>query len=261
MARFLIYMAIVAAGVSLGGWVVARRIRSLRARRRLVDRYREVFQVPKERLLELHGDFRKQLEVAVEQDGGSTLWMLPSFVLDLPNGTEAGDFYAIDVGGTNLRVMFCRLGEEKGKVEVEERVDMVVPEVRKKGTSRDLFDFIATCLKSFVQKTGRLPSDGARLPVGFCFSFPLDKFSPKSGVLLHWTKGYECEGGIGKDASAMLEEAFDRVGLPAEVHVILNDTIGVLAAGRYEDDRTDIGVILGTGTNAACVGQNLHTAM
>jgi len=149
--------------------------------------------------------------------------------------------------------MYCRLAKEKGKVEVEERVDMVVPEVKKKGSSRDLFDFIATCLKSFVLKTGRLPSNGARLPVGFCFSFPLDKSSPKSGVLLHWTKGYECGEAIGRDASALLEDAFERVGLPAEVHVILNDTIGVLAAGRYEDDQTDIGVILGTGTNAACV--------
>ena len=36
--------------------------------------------------------------------------------------------------------------------------------------------------------SGRMPSDGSKIPVGFCFSFPMDKLSPKSGILLHWTK-------------------------------------------------------------------------
>jgi hexokinase len=43
--------------------------------------------------------------------------MLPSFVDVLPSGHERGDCYAIDLGGTNLRVAHVRLGEDRGSTE------------------------------------------------------------------------------------------------------------------------------------------------
>jgi len=46
---------------------------------------------------------------------------------------------------------------------------------------------------------------------------------------------------------------FTDTGLKAKIRVICNDSLAVLAAGRYQDPRTEIGVVLGTGTNAACV--------
>ncbi|KAK5966319.1 hypothetical protein GCK32_022409, partial [Trichostrongylus colubriformis] len=39
----------------------------------------------------------------------SSLAMLPSFVPELPDGTERGNFVALDLGGTNLRVMIVEL--------------------------------------------------------------------------------------------------------------------------------------------------------
>jgi len=38
-----------------------------------------------------------------------------------------------------------------------------------------------------------------------------------------------------------------RVGQPASVKVVLNDTVAVLAASCYLDSATRIGIILGTG--------------
>jgi hexokinase len=35
--------------------------------------------------------------------------MLPSYVRSVPNGTEKGDFLALDLGGTNFRVLLIRL--------------------------------------------------------------------------------------------------------------------------------------------------------
>ncbi len=35
--------------------------------------------------------------------------MLPSFVRSVPNGTEKGNFLALDLGGTNFRVLLIRL--------------------------------------------------------------------------------------------------------------------------------------------------------
>lgn len=46
--------------------------------------------------------------------------MLPSFVRAVPNGTERGDFLALDLGGTNFRVLLIKLkgdvAEMTGKV-------------------------------------------------------------------------------------------------------------------------------------------------
>ncbi|VDK75569.1 unnamed protein product [Gongylonema pulchrum] len=37
--------------------------------------------------------------------------MLPSFVRAVPNGTERGNFLALDLGGTNFRVLLIKLKE------------------------------------------------------------------------------------------------------------------------------------------------------
>ncbi|KAJ1356729.1 Hexokinase-1 [Parelaphostrongylus tenuis] len=46
--------------------------------------------------------------------------MIPSFVRGIPNGSETGDFLALDLGGTNFRVLLIRLkgseAEMKGKI-------------------------------------------------------------------------------------------------------------------------------------------------
>ncbi|EJW74181.1 hypothetical protein WUBG_14911, partial [Wuchereria bancrofti] len=50
----------------------------------------------------------------------SCLKMLPSFIRAVPNGTERGDFLALDLGGTNFRVLLIKLkgdvAEMTGKV-------------------------------------------------------------------------------------------------------------------------------------------------
>lgn len=39
--------------------------------------------------------------------------MLPSYVRAVPNGTEHGDFLALDLGGTNFRVLLIKLSGNK----------------------------------------------------------------------------------------------------------------------------------------------------
>ena len=52
----------------------------------------------------------------------------------------------------------------------------------------------------------------------------------------------------------MLSAAFARAGAPAaRVVALLNDSVGTLAGGRYSDQDVELGVILGTGTNASYV--------
>ena len=59
--------------------------------------------------------------------------------------------------------------------------------------------------------------------------------------------GFELTGAVGEDLVRLLAEAFRRRKLPVQVKVLINDAPGVMAAGRYMNPSTMIGVILGTG--------------
>ena len=58
---------------------------------------------------------------------------------------------------------------------------------------QDLFDFVATSLKEFVEKEDNKDSDCPpvrRRELGFTFSFPVKQTSVSSGILMKWTKGF-----------------------------------------------------------------------
>lgn len=60
---------------------------------------------------------------------------------------------------------------------------------------QDLFDFIASSLKEFVEREGDISelSLDRRRELGFTFSFPVKQMSVSSGTLLKWTKGFSIE--------------------------------------------------------------------
>lgn len=68
-------------------------------------------------------------------------------------GEETGSYYAIDLGGTNFRLMYCKFGSRSGEVQQEEKTEVPIPQDRKRGSAQQLFDYIGTSLKDFVLKT------------------------------------------------------------------------------------------------------------
>ena len=48
------------------------------------------------------------------------------------------------------------------------------------------------------------------ITVGFCFSFPVQHLSIKSGKIIKWTKGFQNEGAVNCDPVALLRTAFRR---------------------------------------------------
>jgi hexokinase len=60
---------------------------------------------------------------------------------------------------------------------------------------QDLFDFIASTLKQFVEKeeSGSEPSSVRARELGLTFSFPVKQLSIRSGILMKWTKGFAIE--------------------------------------------------------------------
>ena len=117
---------------------------------------------------------------------------------------------------------------------------------------QQLFDHLAACIADFVSEKPDLL--GARLPLGFTFSYPCLQRAIDTAWLVTWTKSYDCPDAIGKDATTLLREAIDRRGdLNVDVVAILNDTTGTLVKGAYLKQDCAIAMILGSGFNAAYI--------
>ncbi|XP_075647378.1 hexokinase-1-like isoform X1 [Castanea sativa] len=180
-------------------------------------------------------------------DDGSSFCVFPIF------RDEKGLFYALDLGGTNFRVLRVQLGG--GAVVNQEVSEVSIPLDLMVGTSEALFDFIAAELAKFVDQEGpdfQLPP-GRQRELGFTFSFPVMQTSIASGNLIKWTKGFSIDDTVGQDVVAELTRAMERKGLDMRVSALVNDTVGTLAGGRYSNKDVVAAVILGTGTNAAYV--------
>ncbi|XP_026397284.1 hexokinase-1-like [Papaver somniferum] len=196
-----------------------------------------------------------EMHAGLASEGGSKLKMLNSYVNHLPTGDEHGLFYALDLGGTNFRVLRVQLGGRDGRVVKQEFTEVSIPHELMTATSNKLFDFIAKELARFIATEGQgffLPH-GCRRELGFTFSFPVKQLSIASGTLIRWTKGFSIDDAVDKDVVVELSEALHRQGIDMRVAALVNDTIGTLAGGKYFNNDVAAAVILGTGTNAAYV--------
>ncbi|KAG2452945.1 hypothetical protein HYH02_002282 [Chlamydomonas schloesseri] len=223
---------------------------------KLLKRYKDQLIPSAERLAELEVEFQQQMKEGLAKQiavDGKHMMMLPTYVTRLPDGTETGECFALDLGGTNFRVMHVRLGSGRGQVEACDVQEVALPREVYEGSGQQLFDFLATTLRDFIWRHSAAGNKAVQPVLGFCFSFAVEQSGLASGKLLDWTKGFKCSGVVGHDPVKLLSAALERAGCPCRVLALLNDTVGVLAAQRYLDHHTDIGVIIGTGTNACYV--------
>ncbi|EKF30554.1 hexokinase, putative [Trypanosoma cruzi marinkellei] len=177
----------------------------------------------------------------------STLRMLPSYVYKTDSAKATGVFYALDLGGTNFRVL--RVTCKEGRV--ADRVDakFVIPQQALQGTAEDLFGFIAQSVKKMMEQ--KAPEDLNRtVPLGFTFSFPTEQKGVDHGFLIKWTKGFSTRGVEGKDVVELLQKALKRMQVKVKVVALCNDTVGTLITNYFFDPDTQVGVIIGTGSNA-----------
>ncbi|KAI6041472.1 hexokinase [Pisolithus marmoratus] len=196
--------------------------------------------------------------------------MIPTWVFGWPTGKETGDYLALDLGGTNLRVCLVTLQGE-GKFEITQ-TKYRLSEEQKQDDGQKLFDFCAECLQTFIESnTGDGPGQlrpGQLLPLGFTFSYPCTSVSCifetaailsglhrqeriDHGELIRWTKGFGAPNTEGRDVAGMFKKSLEKYQLPVELTALINDTTGTLIASHYVNPRTQIAVIFGTGCNAA----------
>ncbi|XP_046851695.1 hexokinase-2-like isoform X2 [Xenia sp. Carnegie-2017] len=175
----------------------------------------------------------------------SSIAMLVTYVRNTPSGKESGDFLALDLGGTNFRVLLISI--EQNHITMDSKV-MPMSKDLMTSDAVTLFDYIAECICNFVKEKN---VQDKVLPLGFTFSFPVKMLSLTSGVLVKWTKGFTASGVENKDVVVLLKEALLRKKeYMIEIVGLVNDTTGTLMSCAWEDQEVTIGLILGTGTNA-----------
>lgn len=171
-----------------------------------------------------------------------------TFIPCLLDGSESGKYLGLDLGGTNFRVLLITL--EKGRMVDEVISYYTVAEHLRLGPGENLFHFLAECILDFlnVQKLSKTEE----FNLGFTFSFPMTQQGLDVGLLVNWTKSFNCPGVVGKDVVGMLNKSLADVGVTnVKVVAIINDTTGTLVAGSHDYPDTAIGLILGTGTNGS----------
>ncbi|KAG4072641.1 hypothetical protein HA402_004730 [Bradysia odoriphaga] len=208
----------------------------------------EEFQISDSTMLRLMDLILKELNKGLSKKGNADadLKCFITYIKDLPNGTERGKFLALDLGGTNFRVLLIHLKSEND-VEMQSKI-YAVPQAIMLGPGNELFDHIANCLADFMVEHNVI---NERLSLGFTFSFPLLQLGLTKGLLVKWTKGFNCSEVAGEDVVKLLKDAIKRRGdIQIDVCAILNDTTGTLMSCAWKNHNCRIALIVGTGTNA-----------
>uniref|UniRef100_A0A4W3GYZ8 hexokinase n=1 Tax=Callorhinchus milii TaxID=7868 RepID=A0A4W3GYZ8_CALMI len=222
----------------------------LAAQRVQINKVLSPFIISEEQLVDIQNRMRKEMEMGLKAETHemSSIAMLPSFVRALPDGSERGNFLALDLGGTNFRVLMVNISSpEEGGIEMKSEI-YSIPQNVMQGAGEQLFDHIVDCIIDFLQK---LNMEEGSLPLGFTFSFPCKQTRLDEGYLMHWTKGFSATDVVGNNVVELLRMAISRkqtFGL--DVIALVNDTVGTMMACAYEDPKCEIGLIVGTGTNA-----------
>ncbi|KAG6941283.1 hexokinase 3, partial [Chelydra serpentina] len=221
----------------------------LAAQRRQVNQTLAPLQLSPDALGKVQALLRREMELGLKQEthATSSVRMLPTYIRATPDGSERGDFLALDLGGTNFRVLLVKVGsQEQGGVQIVSEVYSIPPQVAL-GPGSQLFDHIVECIADFQTKQGMM---GQTLPLGFTFSFPCQQTSLDQGILLSWTKGFNASGCVGQDVVQLLREAVKRKNhFALDVVAIVNDTAGTMMSCGYDDPSCEVGLIVGTGTN------------
>ncbi|KAI1260212.1 hexokinase-1 [Xylariaceae sp. FL1019] len=197
---------------------------------------------------DLKAQFRERLQTHPE-------CMLPSFNHLLPTGKEIGQYLALDVGGSTLRVALVELRGRETTGRESEIVRMnsfkITPVIKQlKGLA--FFDWMATRINEVINADGGSYTAEETIPMGLAWSFPVEQVSMGGGLLMGMGKGFlATEGLLGQDLGEIIKFACSKQGLNVQLESIINDSSATLLSQAYTHAATRFGLILGTGTNIA----------
>lgn len=207
----------------------------------IITRVRTQLDLSTSKLQEMQTYLLEEMLQGLTDEENANIKMLLSYV-DRKETTDLnGSFYALDLGGTNFRVL--KLTLRNGDIVKNSMKKFKIPTEYMTGTSDQLFGFIADSVASVADR-----NESAKL--GFTFSFPMKQERINHGRLITWTKGFCTSGVEGKNVVELLQKEFDSRGIQLEIAALCNDTVGTLVREYFNDNKAQVGVILGTGSNA-----------
>lgn len=194
-----------------------------------------------EQLCSISQQFDYELNCSLSGLTEKSMQVYPTFIHQVPDGNEHGHYLALDLGGTNFRVLLIELQGHRQSHVVTETYSISQELMQSEG--RKLFDYIALCVFNFVKQQGLL---ALHFKLGFTFSFPCHQSSLKKALLSKWTKGFSCSGVVGQDIVEMLKSSLYKYdSLHIEVAAIVNDTAGTLISCSFSEPDCRMGVIVG----------------
>ncbi|XP_052496026.1 hexokinase HKDC1 [Budorcas taxicolor] len=235
-------------GSTKGAAMVTAVASRVQAQRKQIDKVLALFRLTQEQLVGVRNKMRVEFEYGLKKHTHplATVKMLPTYVCGMPDGTEKGKFLALDLGGTNFRVLLVKIRSGRRSVRMYNKIFAIPLEIMQ-GTGEELFDHIVQCIADFLDYMGL---KGAQLPLGFTFSFPCRQASIDKGTLIEWTKGFKATDCEGEDVVDMLREAIKRRNeFDLDIVAVVNDTVGTMMTCGYEDSNCEVGLIAGTGSN------------
>lgn len=227
---------------------------SHRALQSLADEVDRVFRYPCSirRMLKMSAAIKTQYRNKLEK---SDACMLPSFCHAVPTGKETGTFVALDVGGSTFRVALVELrGRSQGSdgMVIHHMLSSKIDEPIRQLRGVQFFDWMASKIQAMLDECPNKRPKEDVISLGLTWSFPLEQTSHRSGKIQGAGKGFKCaHDNLGADLAELLEQACARQGLSIRVEAIINDGAATLLSQAYLEPSTSMGLILGTGTNAA----------
>lgn len=224
-----------------------KHLKMMSEKRKKVEALTRELELPNDVLLKVSAKLLDEFNKGLGRDTqeSAEVKMFMTYVRDVPNGTETGTFLALDLGGTNFRVLLIDIDGDRFSMKNE---IYAIPQEIMLGTGEQLFDHIADCLAKFMDK---YKVKSKTLPLGFTFSFPCRQEGLTSARLVTWTKGFKCSGVENQDVVQLLRAAIaKRADIDIDVMAVVNDTTGTLMSCAHKNKQCRLGLIVGTGTNA-----------
>lgn len=204
---------------------------------------------------DLHEELRN-FEAAMEkgltgEPGGMA--MIPTYInggADVPHNEPV---IVLDAGGTNFRVAVLTF-DENMNARIENFAKYPMPGSDGEISADEFFNTIVDYVEPVLDASDK---------IGFCFSYACEITPDKDGKILNFSKEVQVPEAIGKLVGAELNRYLGARGHKSDYRiVILNDTVACLLGGRAEAKHrvydSNIGFILGTGTNTAYVEDVEH---
>lgn len=177
------------------------------------------------------------IDMALDTDtrASSSIRSYESFLPELPKGTETGKYLALDINGSNLR-MVCTVIESK-KIIYDICKLVIIPSAFMAGTATEMCDFVTDSLYAFLKRQ-KLQDDEFIMTLVF---IPyVHQSGLKEAIVLKWTGGFVCTGMLNQNIVQLMQDAIDRRGdLHVSIEACITEPIGALfsVAWRYPSCR------------------------